>query len=193
MAALDTPEAMTLRRLNVGHRDQIIGFFWAGVLDYARTILPEDKVGALRAEGSKTAIVPFFRYPMSAMLHALDECGKASPDYGMAVGNAGLHVLTGLLASPIGNALVRLAQRKPHDLFAATPAGYRACNFYGEREYVKEAENAALVIFRRELMGPAWQVRIYPRALKSICGVDATCEVLDADEALLNFTVRTTW
>ncbi len=194
---MDTANALKRRIAAATPKDVILGMFLESTLsvvekDFGRAAADQvrDQVIARRS------VVNFFRYPVTDLLQVLDYIAQKAPNelgYNKAIENAGSAAVRYFFDSPIGKTMILLAGANPHPLIASAPAGYKACVSFGQRDYEKVADREALVTFKSELLGPAWQVGVFRQALKSACNVEAKSEVIDQDETAMTFKVRITW
>lgn len=192
--AQDGPAALRVRLSSATTNDVLLGMFTEMLLRRTARLF-----GAERAQLTRTLFLGgrrlsrFFRYPVAETLNVLHDSASRAEDYAGFIQASGEEAVDVFFDSPIGRAMALLGEPDPHRLLASTPAGYRACVSWGERRYRRVGTTEAVVEFRSDLLGPAWQMGTFHRGLLRACGVDARIELESHDDAGMDFDLRARW
>jgi uncharacterized protein (TIGR02265 family) len=139
-----------------------------------------------------------FNYLVADMLHL---CGVAADTaerrtglpYGEAIEKLGAFTARRYLSSTLGKAMWLLANRDIHECLKWSLVSIRAAITYGQRRYERLSPHSARLVFKGELMGPAWMRGIFDSGLHVVTHQRLTISVENMSEPRLEFALHFTW
>lgn len=192
---MDTRKRLEARKSEATQRDVLLGIFFESSLDHMADILGIQQMEALRPR-SLRKVVSFFRYPVSDLLELLEQSvqGEMSDEaFDEAIRKFGRAAVTFFFASPVGKTMAMLAGDSPQRLLSSAPSGFKAVTTFGERNYVKTGETSAVLNFKGDLMGPAWECGVIEQAIAQLSQKTPKLEVQVLNEAASDFSIAVSW
>lgn len=198
---MDT-RSQLLSRLTSCKREQVVpGVFLQAVLVSAEAHGPEvlSRVrGPIADEGR---LVESYRYPVKAMLEMLDVIGQAGQGQGKTYGDTlfqcGWVAGASYVRSSMGRmrALVATATGLHRALEGIPSAASQSVNF-GEHSYRRVASSSGELVFKQDLIGPAWNAGMVLGSIRTAFALDEgrlKFEVHVTDEDASSFLLRVDW
>lgn len=192
---MDTRKRLLARKSEATQRDVLLGIFFESSLDHMADFLGIQKMEALRPR-SLRKVVSFFRYPVSDLMDLLDQSikdGEGDAAFDEAVRQFGRAAVTFFFASPVGKTMAMLAGDSPQRLLSSAPSGFKAVTSFGERDYVKTGETSAILNFKGDLLGPAWECGVIEQAIIQLSEKTPKLEVKVLNETASDFSITVSW
>jgi uncharacterized protein (TIGR02265 family) len=192
---MDTRKRLEARKSEATQRDVLLGIFFESTLDHMADVMGIQKMEALRPR-SLRKVVSFFRYPVSDLLELLEQSiqGEANDAaFDEAVREYGRAAVTFFFASPVGKTMAMLAGDSPQRLLSSAPSGFKAVTTFGDRDYAKTGETSAVLTFKGDLLGPAWECGVIEQAIIQLTQKTPKVEVKVLNEAASDFSISVSW
>ncbi|HLT28465.1 MAG TPA: DUF2378 family protein [Myxococcaceae bacterium] len=192
---MDTRKRLEARKNEATQRDVLLGIFFESTLEQMADVLGIQKMEELRPR-SLRKVVSFFRYPVSDLLELLEQSiqGEANDTaFDEAVRQYGRAAVTFFFASPVGKTMAMLAGDSPQRLLSSAPSGFKAVTTFGERDYAKTGENSAVLNFKGDLLGPAWECGVIEQAITQLNQKAPKLEVKVLNESASDFSISVSW
>jgi uncharacterized protein (TIGR02265 family) len=139
-----------------------------------------------------------FNYPVADLLRLCDVAAltagrQSGHGYGDILEQLGAFSIRRFLGSPLGRALWMRAPREVHECLKWSLVSMRTAHTHGQRTYEQLGPTAARLVFRGELMGPAWVSGIFLAGLQVLFQHPFSASIENLVEPGLDFALRFTW
>lgn len=194
---METQGQIALRLLEATPDDLAMGLTFEGLF-----ALLEETFEPLVAEGLKkkaledsSLLSSFFRFPVSHLLRTVLtslELVGGPRDASAFMRTLGERVARKTKDAPIAKAVMQLGGQDPHRVLTSFAAGCRTILTFGERTSEKLGERSARLVYKRELLGPAFSLGLMSKVFE-IVPEKVQFAVTQANSSASNFAIELRW
>ena len=195
---LDSSEQVQQRRGALTPADTCQGMYIGAVLGMVTREFGAEAIDKLRVEREvPKTVVPFFRYPVSILLHVADGAAHLLVKHRLltyedALFAVGKSLIATYFDSPVGKTMVSLSGGNPHRILGVGPAAYQATYSFGTRSYTKVGEREGAFKYQGDYLGAVMSLGIIKSGMEIASSVKPVVTVEDCTSPT-NFTLVVKW